>query len=250
MSQHEQHNRRIDPSAMILYGVAAILLLVYLVAGVASKYYAPIPPLLRILMPVLVCLSAYLGARLPRRGEDLVGNAEQRTACRARVRRVLWLCFVLYLHLILTFTLFDPGFGRDFLTILSANAEDRAYYMRWYVNAVPFETIRTIYIDGFRYGYITARYLLLNLAGNICAFAPFAFFLPILWRRIDSFWKFFALMIAIVGSVELCQLALMCGSCDIDDLFLNVGGAVIVWFLLRIPPVKKGIAWLTVEENI
>lgn len=239
------HKSKPDASAIILYTVSAALLLVYLGTDLASRmsWIALVSPMLRLTLLGLVCLSTFLGARLPRRGD-----AEVPDACRRRVRRVIWLCFALYLHLILMFTLFDPRLGRNFWSILSATAEDRAYYMQWYVNVTPLETIRTIYIDGYRYGYITLPYLLLNMAGNIFAFVPFAFFLPYLFRRIDRFLKFFPLMVAIVAAVELCQLALMCGSCDVDDLLLNVGGAVPMYALLRIPPVRRLVSWLTVEK--
>lgn len=239
----DQATRKMDPSAALLYGVSLGLLLVYLIANVLAKVYHPIPPLLRIILPVLACLSAYLGARLPRQGEP----SDTPEAIRRRVRRVLWLCFALYLHLILTFTLFDPGFGRNFLSILTATPEDRAYYLTWYVNLTPFETIRTIYINGFRNGYITERYLLLNLAGNLFAFAPFAFFLPQLWQKMDRFLKFLPLILAIVITVELCQLALMCGSCDVDDVLLNVSGAVALYWLLRLPPMRRLIAYISAD---
>lgn len=245
MPQNEYQKPQLDVSALILYAVSAVLLLVYLLTDLASRlsWIALVSPMLRLTLLGLVCLSAFLGARLPRRGD-----AEMPDARRRRVRHVVWLCFALYLHLILMFTLFDPRLGRDFWSILSATAEDRAYYMQWYVNVRPFETIRTIYIDGYRYGYITLRYLLLNMAGNVFAFVPFAFFLPYLWRGINRFWKFFPLMLVIVAAVELCQLGLMCGSCDVDDLLLNVGGASVVYAVLRIPPVRRFVAWLTVER--
>lgn len=244
MPQTTPQKRFPDPSACMLYAVAAVLLLVYLVTDLASRlsWIAAVSPVLRLTLLGLVCLSAFLGARLPRQGEAAMSEG-----CRVRLRRVLWLCFALYGHLILMFTLFDPRLGRDFWSILSATAEDRAFYMQWYVNAKPFETIRTIYIDGYRNGYITMRYLLLNMAGNIFAFVPLSFFLPRLCRRIDRWWKFLPLTVAIVAAVELCQLGLMCGSCDVDDLILNVGGALTAYGVLRIPPVRRGVAWLICE---
>ena len=244
MPKNEYQKPQTDASALILYTVSAVLLLVYLLTDLASRmlWIATVSPMLRLTLLGLVCLSAFLGARLPRRGDGTMPDGR-----RVRVRRVLWLCFALYLHLILMFTLFDPRLGRDFWSILSATAEDRAYYMRWYVNVKPLETIRTIYIDGYRNGYITMRYLLLNMAGNVFAFVPFAFFLPCLFRRVDRFLKFFPLMVAIVAAVELCQLGLMCGSCDVDDLILNVGGASLCYAVLRIPPMRRLISWLTLE---
>ena len=234
------HSRRTDPFAAMCYGIAAVLLAVYLVTAALSRSSAPITPLLRIALLLLTCLSAFLGARVPRLNEK-----PDPALLRRRVRRVMWLCFFLYLHLVLTFTLFDPGFGREFFSIFQASPADRTYYMEWYVNLTPMHTVNKIYLSGWRNGLIGLRYLLLNLAGNLFVLVPLAFFLPYLWRRVDRFWRFALLTLAFAILIELCQLAAMCGSCDIDDVILNVGGALPFWFILRIPPLRRWIDRLT-----
>lgn len=234
MAHHtpKANNNRPDRSAVLLYAVAFSLLAIYLLTSLAARSSSPIPPLLRIVILLISCLAAYLAARLPREGDTPEGRTR-------RVRAVMWYCFALYLHLLLTFTLFDVGMGRNIFRALTATAEDRAYYMKWFVNLSPLHTIRTIYIDGFRNGYITESYLLLNLAGNLCVFAPFAFFLPYFARPLNRFWLFLPTMLATVIAVELCQLALMCGSCDIDDVILNMSGAVLTYLLLHTAPGRR-----------
>ena len=226
--------RHIIPYDMIFYGIAAFWLLLYFSASSLPRF--DISPTLRALLLLLICLSAYLGARLPRAGE-----VYDRAVIRRRVRRVMWLCFALYLHLVLIFTLFDPRMGRDFWGFLHATADDRAAYIQWQLNLTPMHTVRAVYLNGFRNGLIGIRYVLLNLAGNLFVFVPFAFFLPYLWRGVDRFWKFTLLMLTFAVLIELCQLATMCGSCDIDDVILNVGGALPFWFILRIPPLRRVI---------
>ena len=237
MAMREPAFRRGDAYAILWYTLTGLWLSIYLAVTLLSGLRHPVSPLFRILLLLLVCLCAYLGARLPRPGERLSASDRER-----RVRRVMWLCFVLYLHLVLTFTLFDPGMGRDFFYFLHATAADRAYYMQWHINLEPLHTIRTVYLNGYRNGYITAGSLLLNLAGNLLVFAPLALFIPYLWRGKHPFLKFFPLTFAAVLSVELCQLALMCGACDIDDVILNLGGALIAYFLLRLPPLRRLVA--------
>lgn len=234
--------KRADPFITAFYGIAAFLMTVYLTAAVLSLTQAPISPVWRIVLLLLACLSAFLGARVPR----LYETEFDREACRRRVRRVLWLCLALYLHLILTFTLFDAALGRDFFSIFTADATSRAYYLKWHVNLSPLHTVRTIYINGFRNGLITPRFLLINLPGNLIIFVPFAFFLPYLFPRINRFLKFFALMLLFSAVIEACQFVMMCGSCDIDDIILNVGGALPFWFLFKLPPIRKLIRYLTV----
>lgn len=210
------------PAAALLFGCALLLCGGYLAMTVTDMALSRvrIDPLVRVLSAVAVCLTAYAGARLS--GEY---------APRA-LRIVLWLCFVLYVHLVVTFTLTDAGFGRQVV-------REREYYMEWYVNFRPFATIRTIYVDGFRYQYISLRYLLLNLGGNLILFAPFALFLPRLFARVNRFWKFALLILGLVTAVELLQLLFMCGSCDVDDILLNVGGALATYGILAIPAVRK-----------
>ena len=56
--------RRQDPFAVTFYGIAALLLAVYLVSAAVSRFSSPITPLLRIALLALTCLSAFLGARV------------------------------------------------------------------------------------------------------------------------------------------------------------------------------------------
>ena len=229
--------RRGDFHAVLWYTLTALWLGIYLAVTLLSGLHHPVAPLLRITLLLLACLCAYLGARLPRPGETITPAAR-----RKRVRRVMWLCFFLYLHLVLTFTLFDPGMGRNFFYFLRATAEDRAYYMKWHINLTPFHTIRTVYLGGYRNGLITPGSLLLNLAGNLFVFAPLAFFIPYLWRGRFPTLRFLLWTSIAVLSVELCQLTLMCGACDIDDVILNLGGALLTYLLLRLPPLARLIA--------
>lgn len=233
MAWEEQNYRRGVICAFLWYTLTALWLAIYLALSLFSDLQHPVAPLSRILLLLLACLCAYLGARLPRPDEAVSPAVRAR-----RVRRVMWLCFFLYLHLVLTFTLFDPGMGRHFFSFLHATAEDRAYYMQWHINLTPLHTIRTVYLEGYRNGHISRTGLLLNLAGNLAVFAPLAFFIPYLWRGRFPALRFLTLTVTAVLSVELCQLALMCGSCDIDDVILNLGGAVLTYILLRIPPVR------------
>ena len=50
-----------------------------------------------------------------------------------------------------------------------------------------------------------------------------------------------AFLIAVLLAVEAIQLALRCGSCDVDDVLLNLAGAVTAYFGIRVPPVAR---WL------
>ena len=81
----------------------------------------------------------------------------------------------------------------------------------------------------------------LNLLGNLAVFTPLAFLLPFLFAVQRRWYVFLATMLLAVICVESLQLLLMLGSCDVDDLILNAGGAMIAYFVLRIRFLKKPI---------
>ncbi len=186
-------------------------------------------PLLRCAWLLAACAVSYLGAVLHQR----------RTGSGELLRVLLRVYFVLYLLLILSYTLID----RDLRLTADRLAEEgmtrRQYYMKWFVNFRPFYSIYTVYIQGLLRGYIGMKYTLINLLGNLCAFMPFAYFLPCFWKKMKKWYLFLPTMLLTVAAVEGLQLWLMVGSCDIDDLILNAGGAFLLFWILRIPPIGR-----------
>jgi len=73
-----------------------------------------------------------------------------------------------------------------------------------------------------------------NLVGNVLAFVPFGFILPIIGKRLRSMWKVTVLGFLLSLSVELLQLIFKVGCCDVDDLLLNTLGALLGYILFAI----------------
>ena len=87
----------------------------------------------------------------------------------------------------------------------------------------------------------------INLAGNVAAFIPAGLFLPGLWKRQRNFGIFVLTVLGAVSLIELAQLFTCLGSCDVDDLILNLAGAALGFGLFALPPVKRGLdklGWL------
>jgi glycopeptide antibiotics resistance protein len=123
-----------------------------------------------------------------------------------------WVLFILYLCLLAYFMFFSESFGR------TDTSRGYAY------NLVPFREI-TRY---FRYYDILGIPLfLINIVGNVAAFMPFGFFLPIISRRSRKWHN--TVMFGCVFSVmlETLQLIFMVGSFDVDDVILNTLGAAL-----------------------
>ncbi len=81
----------------------------------------------------------------------------------------------------------------------------------------------------------------INVVGNIAAFIPLGFFIPVLYREqrknkviIGHYFRSF-LFVTFLGmlfsmTVESIQIIAKVGSFDVDDLFLNTIGVIIGYF--------------------
>lgn len=75
-----------------------------------------------------------------------------------------------------------------------------------------------------------------NLVGNILVFIPYGFLLPKVYPRCGKWWRVFYCTIGLVLGIELFQLFSAYGAFDVDDILLNVTGAMVgylVFALLR-----------------
>lgn len=225
------------PHPMTLDAVILLLGTILLIGFAVLELLIQISPLyhvnavLRALMLFLICVVLYCGGRL----------RLQRTGDRKTLRHLFLLFFFCYLYLILTLTLIDETLGRGgaFLHNNAVIVDLRAHYVKWFVNLVPFRSIYEVYILGFLNGYVNTYYMLLNLVGNVCALMPLALFLPLFFRSQRKWYFFLPTVILFVVLIEALQFIFMVGSCDIDDLILNAGGAVLLYFLLRLSPLRK-----------
>jgi glycopeptide antibiotics resistance protein len=78
-----------------------------------------------------------------------------------------------------------------------------------------------------------------NIYGNLAAFAPMGFFLPLLFQKLKKFLPFVCVMFLTISVIELAQFITNLGVMDIDDLILNLSGATIAFWLCKIPFLKK-----------
>ena len=221
--------------SVALFTLSALCLCVYLYSDarggltVARRF---------LFLGVFVALS-YPAARLFLRGKA----RGQDKRCAERVLLPLFgVYFALYLHLLLTLTLLDPSLGRDL--IWAENS--RAYYLEWYVNLRPFHTIWNVYIvGGLSKGLLSHASIVFNLLGNLAVLSPLAVFLPLFFRPMRRFYVFLPTVLFVTALIEALQFCFMRGSCDIDDLLLNAGGAFLFFLFLKLPPVSRIADFLT-----
>ena len=96
------------------------------------------------------------------------------------------------------------------------------------INLVPFKTIRMLLSYDF-----SSWYRISNLYGNIALLAPFGLLLPLIrYQRLSVFRiLLYALLFSV--SIEIIQYLTGLGEADIDDVILNVSGALIGYAVYR-----------------
>ncbi|MCM3745544.1 VanZ family protein [Sporosarcina luteola] len=93
------------------------------------------------------------------------------------------------------------------------------------VNLFPFRTIMN-YFQANEYVSGWSSVSLVNLLGNLFVFSPIGIFVPLLWRRMDSFKAIGFVGFAVTCFIEGTQYFIG-RSTDIDDIILNTIGVMI-----------------------
>lgn len=103
------------------------------------------------------------------------------------------------------------------------------------VNLQPMETVCR-YLRLLRGDYRLELRLIavVNLVGNMVLFVPMGYYLPRLWPKTRRLWRCLLLGAAIIMCVELVQLTARVGSCDVDDVLLNLPGIAVGYGLYRL----------------
>lgn len=211
-------------SIILLYIIAIIILLIYGIAEVIPKF--DLSGMNRAILLCSSCAFIYFGGLLL--SKYINDNKPMKTN--------LWIFFILYVLLFITLTLFSGFYGRNGFTLVKWNKELFNNYIHNSLNLIPFKTIMEYIMPP---NNLLTRIVIVNILGNIFACMPFGFFLPLLFERQNKFKVFILTMMIIVLIIELLQFVTLSGSCDIDDLILNVLGAVTMYLILRVKKIKN-----------
>lgn len=152
----------------------------------------------------------------------------------ARRRGYCLALFAYYIWMLLNMLFFDAAFGRG--------------SRPGGLNTTPFLTIHN-YLRAYELGNISLKWVLVNLVGNVAAFAPMGFFLPALYPKQRNLLVFAPSIVGMVAAVEILQYLTRTGSCDVDDLILNFAGALAVWIVCLLPPFRGWIRHVTERKG-
>ncbi len=145
---------------------------------------------------------------------------------KGAIKYICMAMFVLYLSYLIYLTFFDHTYGRDVI--------HRS------INIVPFRTI---------FKFLTRsdfKDILVNIAGNIAAFVPMGFLLPIAFSKLKGLLRVFFVVLAVTLSIEIFQYISGAGVSDIDDVILNALGGVVGYFMMMI---TVGLAVLVYKKS-
>ena len=146
------------------------------------------------------------------------------------VKKIGWKVLFLVYAAVMLWLLFDREagvYGPDYWQQVQQN-----------MNLEPFHTIKLFWnvLDWEEYRSLAV----INLGGNIIMLIPLGFFLPVLWKSLQKWWKTWMMTLGIMLAVEVAQLFTLRGSFDVDDLILNLLGAAIGYLIYRwTEPAKK-----------
>lgn len=128
------------------------------------------------------------------------------------IKRIGVILFLFYIIALFYFMFFSEKYGRTI--------EEREYSY----NLVLFKEIGRFIKYRHTLGNVA---VFTNLVGNVAAFVPFGFILPVINKKRRSFFLISLLTFELSLLIELTQLVLKVGIFDVDDLFMNtIGGMV------------------------
>lgn len=108
------------------------------------------------------------------------------------------------------------------------------------VNLIPFRTIAE-YISFIVHGGGKRNIAILNLAGNILLTIPLAVYIAYFIRPFRKLWKVVCVSLAVIIAIELTEYITGRGTLDIDDVILNLVGAIIGYGFWKLRPIQ----WIT-----
>ena len=143
------------------------------------------------------------------------------------ISNILTLCFICYMILLVYYLFFSEEYGRN------------EAYATYQYNLKLFHELNR-YLS-YR-NQIGIDLFLINVVGNVAAFMPFGFLVPVMYREQRGmrtynghFFRSFV-FVSLLGflmslAVETVQLVTKVGCFDVDDLFLNTIGVMAGFFI-------------------
>lgn len=109
-------------------------------------------------------------------------------------------------------------------------------------NLIPFRTVSS-YIRAIKNNSINFDIPIKNIVGNIFLFLPMSAYIACMFKKCRSLPINLLVIFTVLITVEALQIVTRLGSFDIDDLILNMLGALIGFALWKLPFVRKRLVF-------
>ncbi|MDF2674170.1 MAG: vanZ like family protein [Clostridiales bacterium] len=133
---------------------------------------------------------------------------------------ITWGVFVLYLLVLVNLIILKDGTA---LRMAEIGRQIPFSQKITQINIIPLVNTIIPYLQGEQ----SIRIAMENLLGNIFAFTPLGFLIPFLFKKCRRPMIIFLISLCVSLLFEIVQLIFYLGTCDIDDLILNVLGSLI-----------------------
>lgn len=137
-------------------------------------------------------------------------------------KKIRWLgkvLFLLYLLVLVYLMFFFEAYDRTM--------QNRRYLY----NLIPFREIRRFIVYRETLG---VSVVVENLIGNVVGFMPYGFILPLIYKSKRKLWMITLLTMEFSLFIEMTQLLLKVGICDVDDILMNTLGGMLGYGLFTV----------------
>lgn len=156
-------------------------------------------------------------------------------------RKINWLLFGIYSLIVLSNLLFLRILSRiinykfDFNQYFYISPESNGFFdlATWQQNSnlIPFGNTFEYLMGADKFN---VDIIINNTLGNVLIFIPLGIFLPILFKKYQSFTQLFVGSMIITFIIEVLQFFLQIGQFDIDDIILNTIGAAVGFLIIKL----------------
>ena len=202
--------------------IAMALIMVMITDKISADFYIPYQGTVILLCLVAIC--AITGTAL------LASILSKREHKANMMHTILGVVFMSYIIALLKVLFIDRTDLSSASIIYHKDMRD--------INLVPFDTIK-LFIRSWNYGYLRKGVVITNLIGNIVIFLPMVVFLWCLFKPMRKNIVVIIVSFIIIVGVEICQYLTGFGSCDVDDVILNMIGVILGYIIVRFKWFKK-----------
>lgn len=136
---------------------------------------------------------------------------------------VLFLLYCGFMIFLLFFGTRQPDYGNYWVQVAKNYSVKPLYTIRNYLRVL--QNSRNISL---------IRHCAVNLIGNVLLFIPAGYFFPRLWPFFRPFWRFILWIFSLLLLIEVLQLFSLRGRLDVDDIILNLSGALLGFLFYKI----------------